>query len=228
MIKKLKVTKKNDDDILIIPSIQNCIDFLDENPDFVAVNGRAYNIGINLNEPTPLGKISSVQLYPLAKYENETLIDRITNYFNNTLNVNMSIIRSELNMLAFFNVKKLNKFDSAFIFGELIHAITILANGKITSIDNCYLVRQKHSQQHYRKIDKDNWLNHTDLVSAIFELKNSIKEGFTDLKEVIAFVEGLKQNSNEYVIESYLDTTEPELLLETDDRPSSHPTDNPR
>jgi hypothetical protein len=59
-------------------------------------------------------------------------------------------------------------------------------------------------------------------------VKNSIKEGFTDLKEVIAFVEGLKQNSNEYVIESYLDTTEPELLLETDDRPSSHPTDNPR
>jgi glycosyltransferase domain-containing protein len=173
----------NDDDILIIPSIQNCIDFLDENPDFVAVNGRAYNIGINLNEPTPLGKISSVQLYPLAKYENETLIDRITNYFNNTLNVNMSIIRSELNMLAFSNVEKLNKFDSAFIFGELIHAITILANGKITSIDNCYLVRQKHSQQHYRKIDKDNWLNHTDLVSAIFELKNSIKEGFIKKNE---------------------------------------------
>ena len=58
--------------------------------------------------------------------------------------------------------------------------------------------------------------------------KNSIKEGFTDLKEVIAFVEGLKQNSNEYVIESYLDTTEPELLLETNDRPPSHSTDNPR
>ena len=59
-------------------------------------------------------------------------------------------------------------------------------------------------------------------------VKNSIREGFTDLKEVIAFVEGLKQNSNEYVIESYLDTTEPELLLETDDRPPSPSTDNPR
>ena len=56
----------------------------------------------------------------------------------------------------------------------------------------------------------------------------SIKEGFSDIKEVFAFVEELKKNSTEYVIESYLDTTEPELLLETDDRPPSHPTDNPR
>ena len=56
----------------------------------------------------------------------------------------------------------------------------------------------------------------------------SIKEGFSDIKEVFAFVEELKKNSTEYVIESYLDTTEPELLLETDDRPPSHSTDNPR
>ena len=75
--------------------------------------------------------------------------------------------------------------------------------------------------------------NNTQIQDIRYRVKlegsnQSIKEGFSDIKEVFAFVEELKKNSTEYVIESYLDTTEPELLLETDDRPPSHSTDNPR
>jgi hypothetical protein len=50
--------------------------------------------------------------------------------------------------------------------------------------------------------------------------KSNLKEGFTDLKDVIAFVEELKKNSKDYVIETYLDNSEPELLLENNDKPT--------
>ena len=45
----------NDDDILIVSSIQNCINFLDKFR-FSAANGRGYNIGLNQDDCIPLEK----------------------------------------------------------------------------------------------------------------------------------------------------------------------------
>jgi glycosyltransferase domain-containing protein len=165
----------NDDDILIVSSIHNCINFLEKNLDFSAVNGRGYNIGLNQDDCIPFGKITSIQKYPLTSYQNEDALKRISDFFYKTLNVNMSITRSEINIRAFNNVEKLNKFDSAFVFGELLHAVTVLINGKIANVDDCYLVRQKHSQQYYKKVNKYDWLKQSNLVSAIFELQKIIK-----------------------------------------------------
>lgn len=165
----------NDDDILIVSSIQNCINFLDKNLDFSAANGRGYNIGLNQNDCTPFGKITFIQKYPLPEYQNEYPIERISDFFNKTLNVNMSITRSEINMRAFNNIEKLNKFDSAFVFGELMHAVTVLSQGKIANLDVCYLVRQKHSEQYYKKINRNSWIKQSNLVSAISELQKVLR-----------------------------------------------------
>lgn len=165
----------NDDDILIVSSIQNCINFLDKNLDFSAANGRGYNIGLNQNDCIPFGKITSIQKYPLPEYQNEYPIERISDFFKKTLNVNMSITRSEINIRAFSNVEKLNKFDSAFVFGELMHAVTVLSHGKIANLDDCYLVRQKHSEQYYKKINKNIWIRQSNLVSAISELQKILR-----------------------------------------------------
>lgn len=165
----------NDDDVLIVSSIQNCINFLNKNLDFSAVNGRAYNIGLNKNDCIPFGKIAFFQSYPMLEYKNNVYIKRISDFFHKTLNVNMSITRSETNVRAFNNVKRLNKFDSAFVFGELIHAVTVLSDGKIGNIDDCYLVRQKHSEQYYRKVSRTEWFKQSNIVSAIFELKKILK-----------------------------------------------------
>jgi glycosyltransferase domain-containing protein len=174
----------NDDDVLIVSSIQKCINFLDKNLDYSAVNGRAYNIGLNKNDCIPHGKITFFQSYSLPEYKSDNTIKRISDFFYKTLNVNMSITRSDINMHAFNNVKRLNKFDSAFVFGELIHAVSILSKGKIANLNECYLVRQKHSDQYYRKINSLNWFNKSNIVSAIFELHKIIK------------IELLKKNEN--------------------------------
>ena len=188
----------NDDDILIVSSIHNCINFLEKNLDFSAVNGRGYNIGLNQNDCIPFGKITSVQKYPLPSYQNEDALKRISDFFYKTLNVNMSITRSEINMRAFNNVEKLNKFDSAFVFGELLHAVTVLSNGKIANIDNCYLVRQKHSEQYYKKINKYNWLKQSNLVSSIFELRNIIKEEL--IRKIEKFDQNLENQINDLIL----------------------------
>ena len=80
----------NDDDILILSSIEPCLKFLDQNLDY-SVNGNAFNLAIDNNSAKPYGKITLFKKYPLANYIDEPLI-RIFNYFHNTLNVNMSII----------------------------------------------------------------------------------------------------------------------------------------
>jgi len=73
---------------------------------------------------------------------------------------------------AFETIKKLNKFDSSFLFGELMQASVVLSRGKIGTIDNCYLVRQKHTQQHYRNIDRNEWIKKSNFINASVELKN--------------------------------------------------------
>ncbi len=185
----------NDDDILIVSSIKKCIKFLKENIDYAAVNGRAYNIGIDFNSYRPFGNITYIQKYPLLVSESNEPFDRIKEFFNNSLNVNMSITRSKINSLAFNNLMKINKFDSSFVFGELIQGSTIVANGKIASIDECYLVRQKHTDQYYRKIDVNNWLKNTDLAKSILELNRVIQVELLKNSTVV-LNDNLKENIN--------------------------------
>ena len=117
----------NDDDILIVSSIQNCINFLDKFR-FFSSNGRGYNIGLNQDDCIPL-KITSIQSILCLNIKIDP-IERISDFFKKTLNVNMSISRSEINMRAFNNVEKLNSL-TPFVFGELMHAVTVLSHGKL-------------------------------------------------------------------------------------------------
>ncbi len=164
----------NDDDILILSSIEPCLKFLDQNLDYSGVNGNAFNLAIDNNSAKPYGKITLFNKYPLANYIDENPLIRIFNYFDNTLNVNMSIIRSEVNLQAFVAIENLNKFDSSYVFGELIHASVVLSKGKIGSLDGCYLIRQKHEGQHYRNIKYDEWIKKSNFIDASTQLKNII------------------------------------------------------
>ena len=86
----------------------------------------------------------------------------------------MSIIRSEVNLQAFVAIENLNKFDSSYVFGELIHASVLSKVGKIGSLDGCYLIRQKHEEQHYKNIKYDEWIKKSNFINASTQLKNII------------------------------------------------------
>jgi glycosyltransferase domain-containing protein len=165
----------NDDDIVLIPSLSHCIDFLENFPEYSAVNGMAFNMGIDHNSCKPFGKITLLKKYPLVNLTSDNAFERINKFFENILNVNMSVVRSEINLDAFNAINQLNKFDSSYVYGELIHASIILARGKIGTIDHCYLVRQKHSEQYYRNISFEDWLKKSDFLTASIELKNVIE-----------------------------------------------------
>ena len=164
----------NDDDILVVSSIDPCIKFLNKNLDYSGVNGNAFNLAIDNNSAKPYGKITLFNKYQLADYIDENSLMRIINFFQNTLNVNMSIIRSDVNLEAFIAIENLNKFDSSYVFGELIHASVVLSKGKIGSLDSCYLIRQKHEEQHYRNIKYDEWIKKSNFINASTQLKDII------------------------------------------------------
>ncbi len=161
-----------DDDIVLVPSLQHCLDFLDKNSEYSAVNGLAFNMGVDCNAYNPFGKVTLVKDYTLAESLSNNPLERVNIYFNNVKNINMSVIRSVINLDAFSAIEQLTNFDSSYVYGELTHASIVLSRGKVGTIDHCFLVRQKHPAQFYRNVSFDDWLNNSDSCSATTTLKN--------------------------------------------------------
>jgi len=163
-----------DDDVVLVPSISECLEFLDQNADYSAVHGLALNISIDHNSSSPFGGLTSVKDYPLAPALSDYSYERVMTYFANVKNINMSVVRHDVNSQAFSQIEKLSDFDSSYVYGELVHAAVVLARGKVGSIDVCYLVRQKHYSQFYRNIQFKDWLSKSNICGAELVLRDSM------------------------------------------------------
>lgn len=173
-----------DDDIVLVPSLQYCLNFLNKNSEYSAVNGLAFNTGINYNQYTPFGKVTLIKDYPLSSSLADDSFERINDYFSNILNLNMSVIRAAINLKAFSAIEQLNDFDSTYVYGEVIHASVILARGKVKTIDYPYLVRQKHPSQFYRSVSFDDWLKRSDPSASAITLKETLLHELINTSEL--------------------------------------------
>lgn len=163
-----------DDDVLLTESISACINFLDNNLDYSAVHGKAFLMTLDKGGCNSFGRVTSLKNYPLPIIESSSPIDRVEEYFKNILNVNMSVIRAQVNANAFNEVEKLTDYYSSAIFGELVHASIVCSRGKIGRINGNYLVRQSHSGQAYHKINLIKWLSMDGWCSARHTLESTI------------------------------------------------------
>jgi len=169
-----------DDDIILAESILAGINFLDLHTEYSAVHGKAFLMSVD-DKSEPFGKLTYFSRYPMPTILDDTALGRIKEFFANVSNVNMSIIRSKINMDAYNEIEKLSNYYSHYIFGELVHGAIVCARGKIGQIDNCYLIRQSHVEMAYSSINMREWFSRDDWSNQYNILKLAIN------REILAY-----------------------------------------
>lgn len=164
-----------DDDIILVPSLLECINFLNQNPDYSAVHGDAFLMSLEGGAADSNGKVISFGDYRMATSTKNNSLDRIEDWFNNMYQMNMCVIRTSINVDAFNEVNKLSKYYANFIFCELVHGAVVLARGKVGKIKNAYLIRQANIEGNYKKLNITEWHLHEDYNDAFQTLKATIE-----------------------------------------------------
>jgi glycosyltransferase domain-containing protein len=186
-----------DDDLIITPAIEECIEYLDKNNDYSAAHGKAYEMTINYGKADAFGRLTGMTPYRMISTDENSAIDRIKTYFNYVTNINMAIIRTEIAVDAYRACNGLDYYFSSLLFGELTHGSFVLTKGKIKELNCTYLVRQVHNSQYFDTMNLVDWFS-----------KPNWCESYSILKSVI-FSNILDKGSDTY----YADKKEMEQML---------------
>ena len=205
----------SDDDIILVESILEGINFLDSHMEYSAVHGKAFLISMENAKSEPFGKLASFLRYPVASISEDSALGRIKEFFANVLNVNMAIVRSKINMDAFSEIEKLSNYYSTYIFGELVHGSIVCSRGKIGQIDNCYLIRQSHEDQYYSSLNMGEWFSRDDWCNQYNILKLAIN------REILAYddIEDIN-NKTSLILSSWLESLINNMVIKDKISPS--------
>ena len=157
-----------DDDIILVSSLIDCINFLIQNPEYSAVHGLAFLMSMEDRA------MVSIRDYKMVTSVKDNSLDRVEDFFIEMSQLNMSVIRTNINIDAFDVVNKLSKYYANYIFCELVHGAVVLARGKIGKINKAYLIRQGHNEQSFKTLDISEWQSHEGFASAYQTLKSTI------------------------------------------------------
>jgi len=191
-----------DDDIILTKSLYECICYLDNNPDYSAVHGKSFLMEIDACSDQPYGSsVLLMEVDEMAVSEGELSDDRISDYFKNVLNVNMSVVRKDIGINSFKEVCKLSNYYAKNIFGELIQATMVISSGKIKELDCYYLIRQVHHGQLFHKIQYYDWFTGADWRDSYEFMIDTINTGFVECEP--------KNNKDcyrraEYILKEYI------------------------
>ncbi len=131
-----------DDDFLIPNGLSNCIDFLEDHPDFGGANGSG--IVVSTKSGGPHGEISGIGKYPLLSLNGENATTRLRDIMDNYFGVLFSVFRTDI----FKGFLKIPELPILAIESELLPACLSVIHGKIMHLDCLYLVRQAHGKRY--------------------------------------------------------------------------------
>ncbi len=77
------VAQTGDDDFVVVPNIQKCIDFLENNPDFIGAHGS--RVALKLRDDEPYGDIIEYGKWPEQNWIEDNALDRWIYYNRNAL-----------------------------------------------------------------------------------------------------------------------------------------------
>ena len=141
LVKTPYVAHLNDDDIIIPNSVQQCIKFLENNPDYSAAHG----LGISIKTPNsiPHGEIIKCVKKRIPSAEGKTATERFLKGIVGVSDVHHSVHRTKvfsLHYSSFYpDMKNSNQSDHAFVlwFSQMHTFIC----GKVKELDMLYIVR---------------------------------------------------------------------------------------
>jgi glycosyltransferase domain-containing protein len=147
----------SDDDFVCPNGIDQCIEFLETNPDYSAAHGIGIYMGVR--QSGPYGEVHETGHYPQATIEAATGAERVQAFFNNSLAALMhSVHRTEDWQAMYRGVSALSSVGNNNIFkDELIPGAVSVIRGKSIELDCFYFVRFLHDTM-YQQILVYDWL----------------------------------------------------------------------
>lgn len=145
-----------DDDFIIPKMIRKCVIFLDNKPDFIAVQGKVLTYCLD-NDKISQSKINWGDSYPQYSIINEYPIDRVHNQLSEYKIATMyAVHRTNVLLHA---VKVSNLYSEDLRFGEILISLISLIKGKFASINGIYSVRETNLQSDSQTLGKiDNFI----------------------------------------------------------------------
>lgn len=146
-----------DDDFFVPESIEKCIDFLEDNPDYSCAWGKT--IMFKLEKSGAHGKFHALsRANPDLDHsvDGESVIERLHFHAENYASVFVGVCRRALlrkalrNSVAICSSAKTkdNRWGTAAWFGELVTSFSMVVQGKGKSLDCVYWIRQDHDRRY--------------------------------------------------------------------------------
>jgi glycosyltransferase domain-containing protein len=175
-----------DDDFIIPTTINNCIEFLENNNDYIAVNGSGVCIASSSGDSS---HISTASFYCQTIMEEVNASDRLLKHFENYSVSLFSVFRSEIWLKMFNNIPLPSELpqccDNSFA-SELLPCCLSVVYGKIKQIDGLYLIRQVHDNR-YLLPTWYSWITNEIWYSSYMYFRNQLAKAIS-IKDQISFV----------------------------------------
>jgi len=172
------VTSLPDDDQILTPSINKCIEFLNANTEYSAAHGKTFEMSVNFGKDDAFGRVTKVAASSMYISEEGTSIERIEGYILKPSNINMSIVRVNHSIKAYEACKNLDYYYSSLIFGELTVGCVLLSIGKIKELDETYLIRQLHNSQYFDSMNLVEWFSRAEWSHSFLIFKRALYDNF--------------------------------------------------
>ena len=146
-----------DDDFLVPRSINNCIEFLNNNPDYNSATG--IGIKIRVSDDQPHGIINSCKNYLRPYEEADSAAERYLSFLRKYEDIGFSVHRTK----SFRKMLKDSDNSDIILFGSLFTASLSIILGKSKQLDCLYLVRQIQKKPYRTENERDTyiWLTQT-------------------------------------------------------------------
>jgi len=169
------VAEVHDDNFVIPDSINQCIAFLNNNPDYSAARG--LGISIKTKNDVPHGKLIKCVKKQQPSSENETASERLQDLYGDYSDIHYAVHRTEI----YREVLRNSHIGDNNFFHIMTTAITFIL-GKVKKLDTLHVVRHIQSpmgrkvflENQPESVDVYNWISGKDWNDKLMVFQNSI------------------------------------------------------
>ncbi len=164
-VREKYVAYVGDDDYWIPDALNQCVEFLEKNPDYEAATGKSVTFRLENNSINAVyGKIKIIYDYPKYSVENDTASERLFNYLGpKPSTIAAAVVRTDHFLKYFQNALGIKDFN---IRAEFLVSCLMVVAGKYKIIDKLGYVMQLHN------IDIHAQINPTDTFDWVINNEN--------------------------------------------------------
>lgn len=157
---------------LITPSLDQCVQFLENNPDYAIAHGVAALFTLD-NEDKPYGSFASVCSYSLPRVEQKTAAERLSYHLSHYTVSMYCVMRTSVWLACWIDTKPVK---NPAIAGELLPCCLSVVHGKAKQLDCLYLVRHMHSRRSSLPATVYDWITSGDWSSVYQVFSRALAE----------------------------------------------------